>query len=225
MPNLFLDLFHYVCIWWLGMTLHDLTILYGNAHVTKLWWANTQGRIFLLLVVCCVKVGMSVSIEESLVANVWMHKDSTGQMMNQVITPFQQRFGMPCLLRATLSVWEKACLYRGIWSILLETSIPDFNLYCGCRLHWTITTQVCGETISGTCSTTFDDVWQQEGPGDEVILASVCNWTQQYWHETMSKACALLLEWFLVALSHGKVLHSDECAFYCSFLSWNVFWG
>ena len=39
------------------------------------------------------------------------------------------------------------------------------------------------------------------------------------------KACVLLLEWFLVALSHGKVLLSDECAVYCSFLSWNVFWG
>ena len=39
------------------------------------------------------------------------------------------------------------------------------------------------------------------------------------------KVCAFLLEWFLVALSHGKVLFSDECAVYCSSLSWNVFWG
>ena len=38
-------------------------------------------------------------------------------------------------------------------------------------------------------------------------------------------ACALLLEWFLVALSHGKVLFSDEHAIYCSSVSWNVFWG
>jgi len=38
-------------------------------------------------------------------------------------------------------------------------------------------------------------------------------------------ACALLLEWFLAALSHGKVLFSDECAIYWSSLSWNVFWG
>jgi len=41
------------------------------------------------------------------------------------------------------------------------------------------------------------------------------------WH----KACALLLEWFLVTLSHGKVLLSDECAVYCSSLPWNVFWS
>ena len=39
------------------------------------------------------------------------------------------------------------------------------------------------------------------------------------------EACDLLLEWFLVALSHGKVLFSDERAIYCSSLSWNVFWG
>ena len=39
------------------------------------------------------------------------------------------------------------------------------------------------------------------------------------------KVCALLLECFLVVLSHGKVLFSDECAVYCISLSWNVFWG
>ena len=102
------------------------------------------------------------------------------------------------------------------------TNVPNSDLCCGCRLHWTITTQVHSETMTRTCSTAFDHVWPQ--PGDEVILASVCNWTQWYWHETMSKACALLLEWFLVALSHGKVLFSGECAVYCSSLSWNVFW-
>jgi len=36
------------------------------------------------------------------------------------------------------------------------------------------------------------------------------------------KSCALFLGWFLVALSHGKVLFSDECAVYYSSLSWNV---
>ena len=40
-------------------------------------------------------------------------------MMNQVMTPFQQQFGEPCLCRATLSVWEKMCLCRVIWRILL----------------------------------------------------------------------------------------------------------
>jgi len=33
------------------------------------------------------------------------------------------------------------------------------------------------------------------------------------------KGCALFLELFLVALSNGKVLFSDECAVYCSSLS------
>ena len=58
------------------------------------------------------------------------------------------------------------------------TSILNGDLGCGCCFHWRITTQVCAETISRTWSTTFDHVGSQEGPGDEVILASVCNWTQ-----------------------------------------------
>ena len=111
--------------------------------------------------------------------------------------------------------------YEG-FSLEQSTNIPNVDLCCGCHFHWTITTHVCVETISGTWSTTFDYVWPQEGPGDEVIMASVCNRTQRYWHETMSQS---ILEWFLLALSHGKVLFSDECAVYCSSLSWNVFWS
>jgi len=42
------------------MTLHDLTTQCGNTHVTKLWWANTQGHIFSLLVVCCAQMGMTI---------------------------------------------------------------------------------------------------------------------------------------------------------------------
>jgi len=38
---------------------------------------------------------------------------------NQVMTPFQQRFGKPCLCWTTLSVWEKVCLCREIRRILL----------------------------------------------------------------------------------------------------------
>ena len=75
---------------------------------------------------------------------------------------------------------------------------------------------------TGTCAVvaTFTEQSPQEGPGDEIILAisdtdmGVCH-----------KVCALLLEWFLADLSHGKVLFSDEHAIYCSSLSWNVFWG
>ena len=39
------------------------------------------------------------------------------------------------------------------------------------------------------------------------------------------KGCALFLELFLVALSHGKVLFSGECAVYCGSLSGSVLWG
>jgi hypothetical protein len=41
----------------------------------------------------------------------------------------------------------------------------------------------------------------------------------------LSHSMCLLLEWFLVALSDGKVFLSDECAVYCISLSRNVFGG
>ena len=58
-----------------------------------------------------------------------------------------------------------------------STNIPNDDLCCGCRFHWTITTQVHVEMINRTWNTTFNQAWPQEGPGDEVILASVCNLT------------------------------------------------
>ena len=119
-------------------------------------------------------------------SNVWMYKDSTSQTMNQVMTPFQQRFGNPCLCGATLSLWEKVCLCRGIWRILLR-AVDQYSERW--RVLWLPLS--LNDHYASLCrkdqrnlSTTFDHVWPQEGPGDEVILASVCNRTQQYWHET-----------------------------------------
>jgi len=40
---------------------------------------------------------------------------------------------------------------------------------------------------------TFDYVWPQERLGSEVILASVCNWTQRYWNETMSQSMCFVV--------------------------------
>jgi len=96
-----------------------------------------------------------------------MHKDSTGQMMNQVMTPFQQQFGKPCQCRATLSVWEKVCLCRGIWRILL-----------GAVYRYPERRPVLWLLLSLNNRHTLDHVWPQDGPGAEVILASVCNWTR-----------------------------------------------
>jgi len=98
---------------------YDLAWLYmtWQPYVAMHIWQNCQhpGSHFLIL----VAIMSSQSIEESLVASDWMHKDSIGQTMNQVMTSFQQQFGKPCLCWTTLSVWEKVCLCRGIWRILL----------------------------------------------------------------------------------------------------------
>ena len=203
------------------MTLHDLTTLCGSAHVTKLRWANIQGQIFSLLIVCCVKMGMAImsssSIEESFVASVWMREGITGQTMNQVMTPFQQQFGKACLCRTIFQCGKKCVYVEGYEGFFLEqlTNILNSDLCCGCRLHRRITTQVHAEKISRTWSIIFDHVWPQEGPGDEVILASVCNWTQQYWHETMSQSMC-----FVVGMISGSLVSWESSLFrwMCSLL-------
>jgi len=104
--------------------------------------------------------------------------------------------------------------YEGFSSEQL-TNILNGDLCCGFRFHCMITTQVCVETISGTWSTTFGHVWLWEGPGDEVILASVCNWTQRYRHETMSRSM-----FFVVGMISGRFVSWESFLFrwMCSLL-------
>jgi hypothetical protein len=60
------------------MTLYDFANQYGSEPLTKPWQANTQGCIFLLLVLCFTKLTVAeisnYFIEEHLVASVWMRK-------------------------------------------------------------------------------------------------------------------------------------------------------
>ena len=141
--------------------------------------------------------------------------------MNQVMTPFQQWFGKPCMCRATLSVWQKLEEYEGL-SSEKSTNIPNTDLCCGCRFLWTITTEVCGETWSAELGvlhlTMFDHKRDLVMTFWPVFVIELSDTDMRLCH----KACALLLEWFLVALSHGKVLFSDECAVYCSSPSRNI---
>jgi hypothetical protein len=124
--------------------------------------------------------------------------------MNRVMTPFQQWFGKPCLCRATLSVWEKVEEYEGL-SSEKSNNISNTDLCCGCCFHWTITTKVCGETWSAELRvlhlTMFDHkrdlVMKTFWP---VFVIELSDTDMRLCH----KACALLLEWFLVALSHGQ---------------------
>jgi len=109
-----------------------------------------------------------------------------------------------------LSVW-KECVYVEEYegfSSEQSTNIPNSDLSCGCHFHRTIITQVHMEMISVTWSTEFDHVWPQEGPGDEVILASVCNWTQWYWHETMLQSMC-----FVVGLISGSLVSFESSLF------------
>jgi len=110
-------------------------------------------------------------------------------MMNQVMTPIQQQFGKPCLCRATLSVWEKVCLWIWIWRILLGAV-------------WLSRTVACAlVALSLNGHHMFDHkrvlVLKSFWP---VFVIELSDTDTRVCH----KGCALLLEWFLVALSHGK---------------------
>jgi len=224
MPDLFIDLFHYVWILWLGMTLHDLTTLCVNSHVTKLWWANTQSRICSLLVVCCVKMGMTImsskSTDESLVAIFGYIKTAQVRWWIEWWHHFSSDLGSLVCAEQLFHCGKKCAYVEEYEGFSLEqlTNIPNVDLCCGCCFHWTITMQVCAEMIGRTWST-FDHVWPQEGPGDEVILASVCNRTQWHWHETMSQSMC-----FVVGMISASLVSWESSLFrwMCSSLQFPV---
>jgi len=72
-----------------------------------------------------------------LVASVWVRKDSTGQTMNQVMTPFQQQFGSHVCAEQFFQC-EKKCVnveeYEG-FSLEQWTNILNGDLCCGCHIH------------------------------------------------------------------------------------------
>ena len=122
----------------------------------------------------------------------------------------------------------KMCLCRGIWRILLRAVDQYPKRWCVLWLPFSLNdhhTSLCSNdqrNLGVLHLTKFDHkrdlVMKSFWP---VFVIELSNTDMRLCH----KACALLLEWFLVALSHGKVLFSDECAVYCSSLSWNFFGG
>ena len=208
------------------MTLHDLTTLCVNAHVMS----QHPGPHLLII--------SSVSCKDG--------NDSYEQLVHW--GEFASMFGYikTARVRRRIRWWHhfssdvgshdcveqlfqcgKKCVYVEEYegfSSKQWTNILNVDRCCGCHFHWMITTQVFAETIRGTWSTTFGLVWPQEGPGDEVILASVCNRTQRYWHETMSQGMC-----FVVGMISGSFVSWESSLFrwMCSSLqlSWNVFWS
>jgi len=129
------------------------------------------------------------------------------------MTPFLQQFGKSCLCRPTLSVWEKVCLYRGIWRILLGA----VNQY---PKRWRAVVAAfieqsphkSGQKQSADLQvlhlTMFDhkrDLVMKKFRPVFVIELSDTDMTLCH------KACALLLEWFLVA-SWGISLFRWMCS-------------
>ena len=119
------------------------------------------------------------------------------------------------------SMWEKVCLCRGIWSSLpisRTVACAVVAAFIERSPHKSVRQQSAEPGVLHL--TMFDhkrdlvmkSFWQ-------VFVIELSDTLMRVCH----KACALLLEWLLVALCHGKAFFSDECAVYCSSLSWNVF--
>jgi hypothetical protein len=88
-PDLFIDLFHYVWILYF-MTWHGFSWLDNPVCQST---CDPGSHLLIISSVLCEDGNENY---EQLVhwgefgSNVWMHKDSTGQTTNQVMTPFQQ---------------------------------------------------------------------------------------------------------------------------------------
>ena len=114
-----------------------------------------------------------------------MPKDSTGLMMNQVMSSFQQQFGKLCAEQ--LSVWEKVCLCRGMWRILLGAVDQYPKQWPVLRLPLSLNdhhTSPCGNNqcnlgyYIGPCLTTRGTWW----------------WSCfGQWHETMSQSMCVVV--------------------------------
>ena len=116
-------------------------------------------------------------------------------MKNQVMTWLQKWLGSHLHTKWFFSM-GKTCLFTwecGRFSLEQSANILNSNVCYCCGFHWTVTAQVCVEVISRAVSNAFNHVWTQEGPGDEVISASVCTCIQQCWHKTISRSMCFLM--------------------------------
>ena len=112
----------------------------------------------------------------------------------------------------------KVYLYRGIWRILLR-AVDQYPK----RWHvlWLLLslndhhTSLC-RNLGVLHFTMFDHKRDLVMKSFWTMFVIELSKTNMRLHH---KVCSLLLEWFLVVSSHGKVLFSDECAVYHSSLS------
>jgi hypothetical protein len=144
----------------------DLANLCGNEHVTKPWRATSQGFIFSLLVVCCVKFTVAdtsnYSLEKCLVASVRMHN---GQHTTDAGSGDDT---ISAAIRKAISV-QSNCFIMGRTCLIIQecerlsskwsTNILKNDVYHCCCFHWKVTTQVRSENISENWSTMFNHVW------------------------------------------------------------------
>jgi hypothetical protein len=190
------------------MILWNLTILCGNKYETKLHHANTwRHTVSLLLVLCDADSGkyeqlfhQGVFSDECLGAWNAVHGS-----INQVMTVFQQRFRKPSPHRETLIIGKTHLFIQECkrFSLKWLTNILNSNVCC---CHWTITAQICMETISGSWSTSFDRVWpHEEGSGDEVSSVNVHNQTQRCWHELTSWSTCFAVGKISYSLVYWKI--------------------
>jgi hypothetical protein len=120
----------------------------------------------------------SYSIEECLVASVWVHeRQHTGQTMSQVMAAFRERFNKAPPRRATLLDWEKRAFALESVKDRLRSGRKTTRLETcsGCRFHWTFHSEVGTETIvRAWCATDNNARPHEERPECKLILGLRC---------------------------------------------------
>ena len=133
-------------------------------------------------------------------------------MKNQVMTWLQKWsqkiFFFFSMGKTFLFTWECGRFY-----LEQSVNILNSNVCCCCGFHWTVTAQVSVEVISRAVSNAYNHVWTQEGPGDEVISASVCTCIRQCWRKMISRSMCFLM---------GKSSFQLNGHFTSALLSWNI---
>jgi hypothetical protein len=199
--------------------------------VVKHTWQSRyepKPRVDFLIIsfVCCAKLRMvdmsNYSIQERLVVSEWMHKKAA--QIRRWIKWWR------CFSSDLTSRFRTEQLFLSYGNVKLTHVLIYHNGINSIKRGGGNVTSRSGRPIyREVMCAAFDGQWppkpvwkrwaelkyrvqprlSQEGHGYQVISASVCKLTQQYWRKT-SWSCILLLEWFPIAISRGKFLFADE---------------
>jgi len=173
----------------------------------------------------------SYSIEERLVASVWVHeRQHMGQTMSQVMAEFWERFNKAPPQRVTLLNWGKRVFTRGNvkdrpWSWRKTMRLETCAAVAASIEHSPMKSTRKRSSELGVPRSTMQDHMKKDlnvRPFRPTFVNELSDGDMDRHYES----CRALLDTFSNAVSCSKVLFSDECAIYRSARDRNVvFWS